>query len=106
MDLSVVQIGSTLFENTRITIDDIKSIKLRTITLEKKEKAHIAVYYVGDSVQKTTFGQSGCIGCICRPDWRKKTRSGRSKWVPNGSDPDFKHCIVSKTKNETNQGKV
>ena len=89
-----------MHEDIDISIDDIQSEFLLDITLEKKERAHIAVYYVGEPVQKTTFGMAGCIGCICRPD-RPVSRLG---WVPRGADPNFKHCTVAKTKNEINQG--
>ena len=91
-----------MYEDIDISIDDTQSEFLLDITLEKKESAHIVVYYVGEPVQKTTFGLAGCIGCICRPD-RPVSRLG---WVPRGADPNFKHCIVAKTKNETIQGKV
>ena len=102
ISLTVEQIGNTVHEDIDISIDDIQSEFLLDITLEKKESAHIAVYYVGEPVQKTTFGMAGCIGCICRPD-RPVSRLG---WVPRGADPNFKHCTVAKTKNEIKQGKV
>ena len=102
ISLAVEKIGDTVHEDIDISIDDIQSEFLLDITLEKKESAHIAVYYVGEPVQKTTFGMAGCIGCICRPD-RPVSRHG---WTPRGADPNFKHCTVAKTKNEINQGKV
>ena len=102
ISLAVEKIGNTVHEDIDISIDDIQSEFLLDITLEKKESAHIAVYYVGEPVQKTTFGMAGCIGCICRPD-RPVSRHG---WISRGADPNFKHCTVAKTKNETNQGKV
>ena len=102
ISLTVEQIGNTVHEDIDISIDDIQSEFLLDITLEKKESAHIAVYYVGEPVQKTTFGMAGCIGCICRPD-RPVSRDG---WTPRGADPNFKHCTVAKTKNEIKQGKV
>ena len=92
--MAVEKIGNIIYLDTNITIDDTKSDKLRDITLEKKKSAHIAVYYVGNSVQKTTYGHSGCIGCVCRPDWRIKTRSG---WTPNGRDPEFKLLSQNQT---------
>ena len=102
ISLAVEKIGDTVHEDIDISIDDNKSEFLLDITLEKKESAHIAVYYVGEPVQKTTFGMAGCIGCICRPD-RPVSRHG---WIPRGADPNLKHCTVAKTKSETNQGKV
>ena len=97
-----------MYEDIDISIDDTQSEFLLDITLEKKESAHITVYYVGDPVQKTTFGKAGCIGCVCRPDRPVSRLSSRPRldWIPRGADPNFKHCIVAKTKNETNQGKV
>ena len=44
------------------------------------------------------------FGCVCRPD-RNRIVS-RFEWIPNGNDPDFKHCIVEKTKRNIMQGKV
>ena len=100
--LAIEKIGKVMYEDRNIRINDTKSEFLRDLTLEKKESAHMAVYYVGEPVQKSTYGQAGCIGCICRPD-RPVSRVG---WTPRGADPNFKHCIVAKVKNETNQGKV
>ena len=91
-----------MYEDRDISIVDSQSEFLRDLTLEKKESAHMAVYYVGKPYQRDTKGQAGCIGCICRPD-RPVSRGG---WTPRGADPNFKHCIVAKVKNETNQGKV
>ena len=63
----------------------------------------MVVYYVGKKGDRTG-GQAGCIGCVCRPD-RDRIVS-RFEWIPNGNDPDFKHCIVEKTKRNIMQGKV
>ena len=98
--LEIQQTGPILYEDIDISIDIIKSDTLRNITLQKKNNAHMIVYYVG--VKEGINGQSGCIGCICRPD---RTVS-RSEWTPQGLDPDFKHAIVEKTKQNNRQGKV
>ena len=100
--MAIEKIGNIRYEDRDISIADSQSEFLRDLTLEKKESAHMAVYYVGEPVQKSTYGQAGCIGCICRPD-RPVSRVG---WIPRGADPNFKHCIVAKVKNVINQGKV
>ena len=100
-------IGNLEYEDINISIEDNKADFLLDITLEKKESAHIAVYYVGEPMQKTngktTMGIAGCIGCICRAN---RPVLSRGDWTPRGSDPNFKHCIVAKTAKESNQGKV
>ena len=80
---------------------DIKTPKLRDITLKNKGIAHMVVYYVGDRLEidgRTIAGEAGCIGCICRPD--TPVLEKRFEWKPNGIDAEsanFKHCIVSRT---------
>ena len=105
-NLTIEKIGNIEYENTNIKVDDNKSFKIRDMTLQRKGIAHMIVYYVGEPVEKiggTMFGLAGCIGCVCRPDWRTITRND---WTPRGNDPDFKHCILAKTKHENRQGKV
>ena len=100
--LVIEKVGTTMYEDINISIEDTQSDFLLDITLGKKENAHIVVYYVGEPMQKSTFGMAGCIGCVCRPD----RPVSRLDWTPRGADPNFKHCTVAKTKIEANQGKV
>ena len=60
------------------------------------------VYFVGQKGGGIE-GRAGCIGCICRPD---RTVSKFFEWTIQGEDPDFKHAIVEKTKQNKRQGKV
>ena len=111
-------IGNVTYEDINISINDTKSFFLLNTTLEKKESANIAVYYVGEHMKKPNgkpiMGHSGCIGCVCRPDrplipprpLSSNPEVPDSPWIPRGTDPNFKHCIVAKTPKESNQGKV
>ena len=104
--LAIEIMGNIEYVDKNIRVDDNKSHKIRDMTLQRKGTAHMIVYYVGEPVENfggTTYGLAGCIGCVCRPDWRTITRLD---WIPRGSDPDFKHCILAKTKFENRQGKV
>ena len=100
--LEIQQTGPILYQDIDISIDIIKSETLRNITLQKKDNAHMMVYYVG--VKDDINAQSGCIGCICRPDRTVVSKIGG--WSPQGNDPDFKHVIVEKTLQNNRQGKV
>ena len=101
--LTLIKIGNIVYENKQITIEDIKSKELREMTFQRRESAHMILYYVGeylpnltwDGRETKTFGQAGCIGCICRPDSNRTLPN--SDWGPRGISPDFKHCIVAKT---------
>ena len=100
--LTIDQIGKIGYEDTAISIKEVQSEKLRDMTLQKRGNAHMIVYYIGPSGEKIG-GRAGCIGCVCRPD---RTISSKSGWVPRGGDPDFKHCMVEKTRFNDKQGKV
>ena len=95
--------------NTDISLHDTHKKELIDLTNQRKGTAHMAVYYVGKPVYHPKFGNrimgwSGCIGCICKQDSRpnKPVDIG---WRPRGNTP-IKHCFVTKTNEEDNQGKV
>ena len=108
-NLAIERIGNTENTHTSISISDIKLDKLLHRTLEIKGNAHIVVYYVGEHIRlngKTRMGQSGCLGCICRPYRLSEIEPKSALESHYGYETNYKHVIVAKTQKEERQGKV
>ena len=103
--LAIKSIGNTENAHTSISIRDIKSGKLLDRTLKSKDNSHIVVYYVGEPLG-TRMGQSGCIGCICRPYRLSEIEAKSSLESHYSYETNYKHVIVAKTPIKEAQGKV
>ena len=114
---AIERIGTTENTHTSISIRDIKNQKLLKRTLKSKDNAHIVVYYVGEHIKVskiknntlvnvTRMGQTGCLGCICRPYRLSELSSKSLLELDYGYQTNYKHVIVAKTKIEERQGKV
>ena len=104
-NLAIERIGNTENAQTSISIRDIKSGKLLDRTLKSKDNSHVVVYYVGEPLG-TKMGQSGCIGCICRPYRLSEIEAKSSLDSRYKYETNYKHVIVAKTPIKEAQGRV